>query len=799
MMDIKKILTMLVLSFFLIGMIGCNNESGGLPSQSGDSISNPSNPGGDTNSLSGLKILPENPSIAAGKTVQLSATALMKDGSETLLDATDVSWFSSDTSVVTVDENGVVTGKSEGTAEVTAVYQGQQQAVTVNIAPPEIVSLQVVPGAKTIAVGITTQFKAYDLYSDGSKKEVTSSATWSSDSTSIASVGANTGLVTPITEGAAIITAVSGSLAAMADLTVTSATIDSITVSPKALSVPNGTTQQLTATAQLSDGSTQDITDQVVWSSSAALVATVDSSTGLVTGVADTGTADITAEISGLFGPLTDTATVTATIATLSQLTVSPATANLAKGLTKQFEANAVFTSGVSKNVTNDVAWSSSSSTVSIDNGGLATADSVGSSTITATLGGETSTAQVTVVDAYVTKVEVTTTPNPVTLAKGGKASVTVTATYSDGSTQDVTEQATLTSNDDDIATIVERNNIYANGVGDTTVIAKFNSVDSNPINIIVTDAFVTKIDVTPSTLSLAKGTTGQLTATATFSDTTTRDISSEASWSTADSAFVSVSPLGLVTANKETTSPILVTASFGGTPTAPITGTPSSSITVTAATVTGLSIEPISPIDVAKGDTVQLVVTATFSDSTTQPVTGLTAFTTDKPIFATVTGTGVVQAIDQGTATITGSYKGKDSTVAVNVGPKRADRLHLKAINKADLSLLGLIDLGIGHSIFDIQSQVFYSDETSAILAPNLPIYSTDNDQLVDIDVNGGVSLVKANVAVDANVTATYESLVSDNKIHVSCLVRLGLLGIHLGLACNINDTQPNPAYVAP
>src|SRR5712691_7289369 len=65
----------------------------------------------------------------------------------------------------------------------------------------------------------------------------------------------------------------------------TAATLLSIAVTPSNPSIVNGTTVQLTATGAFSDGSTRDLTTQVIWSSSDDTRATV-SSTGLVTAIA---------------------------------------------------------------------------------------------------------------------------------------------------------------------------------------------------------------------------------------------------------------------------------------------------------------------------------------------------------------------------------------------------------------------------------------------------------------------------------------------------------------------------------
>ena len=79
----------------------------------------------------------------------------------------------------------------------------------------------------------------------------------------------------------------------------TTATVTSVAVSGE-LAVSEGSTSQLTATATLSDGSSQDVSSQATWQSSDTAVATV-SATGLVSGL-KTGTADISAAYRGRTG-----------------------------------------------------------------------------------------------------------------------------------------------------------------------------------------------------------------------------------------------------------------------------------------------------------------------------------------------------------------------------------------------------------------------------------------------------------------------------------------------------------------
>ena len=207
----------------------------------------------------------------------------------------------------------------------------------------------------------------------------------------IASISA-TGLVKGQTVGSAKVIAELDSFHASDQLTVSSAVVESIDVSPQSPSIPKGETRQFTAMANFSDGTQKAITNSATWSVAPTGIATV-SSTGLVTAQAE-GSATVTAASASVHA--SDSLTVSSPI--LVSIAVAPANSSIMLGTTKQLTATGSFDDGSTQDLTNSATWSSAnSSMVSIAPAGLAAANSVGSTTISATSGDRTGSAALTV------------------------------------------------------------------------------------------------------------------------------------------------------------------------------------------------------------------------------------------------------------------------------------------------------------------------------------------------------------------------------------------------------------------
>jgi hypothetical protein len=135
------------------------------------------------------------------------------------------------------------------------------------------------------------QLTAIGNFTDHSTQDLTTQVTWTSDDGSIvqvSDVSGSKGLITGEGVGSAIITASLNGIQGSTTITVSAATLMSITVTPANPSIAKGTTQQLTATGIFSDSSTQNLTSQVSWVSGNSGVATVGDASptnGLVTGV----------------------------------------------------------------------------------------------------------------------------------------------------------------------------------------------------------------------------------------------------------------------------------------------------------------------------------------------------------------------------------------------------------------------------------------------------------------------------------------------------------------------------------
>jgi uncharacterized protein YjdB len=321
----------------------------------------------------------------------------------------------------------------------------------------------------------------------------------------------------------------------------------SINVTPSAVSVPIGATRQFIATAAYDDGTSADVTATSVWASGSTSVATVNSTSGLATGVT-AGTAIITAA----FGGKSDTATLTvlSDTVTLSSIVVTPATPSILIGLTQTFVATGHYSDGSSANISTTVAWTSGTPGVATVNGtsGLATGVTDGTSIITASLSGKSGSATLTVLPPSVTISSVVVTPATASIPVGLTQTFVATIFYSDGRSVDVSNNALTvwTSSAPGVATVVSPGVATGVAVGTTTITATVNcgtceSIKAGSATLTVTAARLMRLVVTPDTASVAIGSNRAFVATGYYSDGTSAIITTSVNWSPGSTSIATV------------------------------------------------------------------------------------------------------------------------------------------------------------------------------------------------------------------------------------------------------------------
>ncbi|WNG59547.1 Ig-like domain-containing protein [Archangium gephyra] len=193
--------------------------------------------------------------------------------------------------------------------------------------------------------------------------------------------------------------------------------------------------------------------------------------------------------------------------------------------------------------------------------------------------------------------------------------------------------------------------------------------------------ATLTGVSVTPANITLAAGGTQQLTVTGTYSDGSTKSLTTNAAFTSETPATATVSsPGGLVTAVAAGTARITATVSGKSASTSVTVGSSS-------ATLSSIALGP-SPASVAQGSTLQLTVTGTYSDNSTRPLTGGVTFGSSAEGIATVSSSGVVTGVSIGSATITAGTGGLTKTLEVTVtAPPGANQIVFYDGNGADVS----------------------------------------------------------------------------------------------------------------
>lgn len=169
-------------------------------------------------------------------------------------------------------------------------------------------------------------------------------------------------------------------------------------------------------------------------------------------------------------------------------------------------------------------------------------------------------------------------------------------------------------------------------------------------------------IALSPTGAWIKPTTTQQFTATATFGNNTTGDVTSQVTWSSSATNIATIDTSGLATAVALGNATITAKSNNSSvTATAPIT--------VSSRIITTIAVNPTNAfISLSSGQTQQFTAQATFSDGSVGDVTNTAAWTSNSPTIATITSGGLASPVSIGTTTISASAGGVVGTTSLNV-----------------------------------------------------------------------------------------------------------------------------------
>jgi uncharacterized protein YjdB len=618
-------------------------------------------------------VAPSSATTRIGATVQLTDTT--KSASGSVLSGRAVTWASDNTTVASVDQTGLVTARSVGTAHVSATIPaspGQpqvtgQSTITVSLIP--LGGLSVMPNHQTLFVGQTTELAVIAVDSAGN--QLTGRVvTWQSLTPNVATVipAGTIATVTGVAPGTGVIQVTAEGQIAKDSLNVFQAPPNSIAISPGVLAISVGAPVQ-TITAQVTNSLGQIVPGAPVAfrvTNPSVSVTQIGVASGAVTGLT-AGTDTIVAtssHVSGIAIALVQSATVASVAITPSPLTVT-------QGNGWQATVAAVVKDKFGNTLARPVTWATLDPTVAAlgSAGGheLVTGVNPGGTSITATADAgqpdaTSDKATVAVVPAPVSAVTITPSPGAVNVT--GK--ITLTAALTDAKGNALTGRALAwTTSNAAVASIDGETGttqiVTGVGAGSATITATSTDGPVGSATVNVGDP-VTRIDVAPNPIIVTQSYTVQAFDTA-FDVTGARLPGVPIGLVTQSGGSVaSVNASGVVTGNAVGKDVLVATAQGKQTQVA---------ITVNLDPVNTVTVAP-NPAAVNVDGTVTL--TATLKDAKGSPLAGRPlAWKSSNATVASVDGatgeTEVVTGRGGGSATITAtSPDGASGSATVNV-----------------------------------------------------------------------------------------------------------------------------------
>lgn len=618
--------TTLALGYALLGVVSCGEPLG--PDGEGE--------------VGRVDVTPAAAQMVVGDT--RTATARVLDAAGGALPDRRVFWATQNPAIATVNQSGVITAVSVGATQIAASSGGKSGVVQVTVGSRPVSQVRMTPANTSVLAGATVQLRADPVDATGTAVPGRP-VIWASSANAIATV-TSTGLVTGVAPGTSSVTATVDGVTGTTLVTVTPLPVATVTVSPNAGTLVAGQTLQLSATTASATG--QTLSGRVVtWTSSSSTLATV-SSTGLVTGVA-AGVVTITATSEGRSG----TSRITVTDIPVSEVRVTPSSATIAAGRTAQLTAVAVDANNTV--LPRTVTWTSDQPAIAtVSQTGLVTAINNGAARISATAGGVSGVATVTVTPVPVATLRIS--PNGGNLVVGRTLQLNATPADAQGNALPG-RVVTWISGSPSVATVAQDGVVTAVGPGSVGIFAAAEGISAS-VTITVSNVGVATVRVTPASGNIPQGQSQQLTAEA-------RDAAGNlltgrtVVWTSSNEVIASVGSTGRVTGIQPGSATITATVDgVSGNATFTVTPLPVSTVSVSPATSTLIS-----------GQTVQLQVNLFAANGQALASQGrVVSWTSVTPAVATVNPFGLVTAVANGQAAINATVEGVIGSALINV-----------------------------------------------------------------------------------------------------------------------------------
>ncbi len=685
--------------------------------------------------LTSIIVSATKPALNKGETQSYSATVTYSDKSTALL-GSPIHWASSDDQKAIMDQNGLVTTLGTGRVGITAEKDGitsTPEALTIN--NPVLTGIQISPNTLSTPAGLTQQFTAFGMQSDGTTAALTGAANWNSSQPQFATINSTTGLATAVAAGKTNISATHGLLTSTtpAIFNVTQQTLLDIELDLKPnQTLPMGEALTIKATGIYTNGA-QDITSNVTWSTTPTGVLSI--SNGQLTTIT-TGKTRISASLSGI-NSQTHLFEVVAPV--LTSIIVSAAKTSLNKGETQSYSATVTYSDKSTALLGSPIHWASSNDQKAImDQNGLVTTLSMGSVDITAEKDGVTSAnSPLSITAAVFSAIKIS--PNPASVPLGNTQQFQAQGIKTDGTKGALASTPTWDSSDKTVATISAAGLVSTLTIGNSNITATLAGLPASPPAIFnVTQEELLSIALNIQTNdTLAIGETLQLKATGTYTNGS-KDITTKVTWASTSPTVALFSTAGLVEA--KSVGKTQITAIWGNI------SNPATTLVITAAKLTSIGVTA-TQATLAKGESQTYTATGAYTDGSTTKLTAPINWISSDNQKAIMDQNGRVTTLGMGSVDITAE---KDGVTSAN------SPLSITAAVFSEIEISpnpASVPLG---NTQQFQAQGIKTDGTKGALA-STPTWDSSDKTVATISAAGLVSTLTIG---NSNITATLAGL---------------------------------------